>query len=183
MLGVADEGAAAPLIDMAWPADLTARVQADLLSRMAEETIAAFGLRTRLIPYRAGARLAVAHFFGEILAPREALAAAEYVTVRAARTERIVWEAPRVWWARFARIPKWLADASVGTNLTGGTIESIATISAKSQTANLVTWTVITAAAFFAESVPTATKLAAVLLAAVFDRVTNVPTADFSLRA
>jgi hypothetical protein len=45
VLSVADEIAATSLIDMARAADLMARIQADFLVWVAEEPLAAFGIR------------------------------------------------------------------------------------------------------------------------------------------
>lgn len=96
VFGIADQISAATRVDSAWAANLMARIQANLPVRVAEEPIATFSIRAGLIALRAGARLAVAPLFREILTPRQALAAAKDITLGTARTERIVREAPGI---------------------------------------------------------------------------------------
>ena len=95
-LGIADQVTATSLIDVARASNLMARIQAHFLIRVAKETIAALGVRTRLIADRAGARLAVAGLLGQILTPRQAFAATEEPSRRAAGPERIVRETPGI---------------------------------------------------------------------------------------
>ena len=94
MLDVANQLTATALIDVTRAAYLVARIQANVLIRLAEEPVATFGIRAGLIADRAGARLAVARLLGQPLTPRQAFTAAKDIAVWTAGTERIVREAP-----------------------------------------------------------------------------------------
>ena len=118
VLCVADELAATALIDVARAADLMARIQANLLVRLAEKAVTTIGVRTRLIPDRASARLAIARFFGESLTPGQALAAAKYPSIRTTRTKRVIREAPGIWRAGVALIRRLSRTRSAGTEAT-----------------------------------------------------------------
>lgn len=120
-VGIADQVATAPGIDMAGSANLVARVQADLTSRVAEEPVATFGIRTRLITSRADARLATATCFGNVLTPGHAFTATERVARGTAGTEWIVRETPGVWGAHIARIRR-PAAASPGARRASRTV-------------------------------------------------------------
>jgi hypothetical protein len=104
------------LIDVARTSDLVARIQANLLVRMAEETFTAFGVRAGLIANRAGAGFTVARCFCEILAPGQAFAAAEDIAVWTTGPERVVRNAPGVRRAYIAGIGGTSATASDRTN-------------------------------------------------------------------
>jgi hypothetical protein len=104
VFGIAHQISAATRVGSTWAANLMARIQANLPVRMAEEPIATFSIRARLIALRAGACLAVAPLFREILTPWQALATAKDITLGTARTERIVGEAPGIRRTYFAGI-------------------------------------------------------------------------------
>lgn len=169
------------MIDMARSADLVTWIQTDLTVRMAEETVAALGFRARLISDRTGARLTGARCFGEILTPRQTLAATKDISVRAARAKWVIRETPSIWWARFAWIRIWLADTAVGTDFAKWAVEPIAAIGAYPKAADLVPRAIATAAALFTVPVTAAMKVTAILLAAVFSSVAFAPAADHSL--